>query len=100
MPGKRLSFTLPVEPISPPLKPVSRNSGQRALVEAPGTAPGSEELIATPFIAIAAQGAKSNITLAALFSNRSRSVRIAAPRSGALWLVAPNAVIFCPQGQF
>jgi hypothetical protein len=37
-------------------------------VEAPGTAPGSEELISTPFIAIAAQGGGSNITVAARFS--------------------------------
>jgi hypothetical protein len=34
----------------------------QALVEAPGTAPGSEELISTPFIAIATQGGTLNIT--------------------------------------
>jgi hypothetical protein len=37
------------------------------LVEAPGTAPGSEELISTPFIAIAALGGNLNITWTTLF---------------------------------
>jgi hypothetical protein len=70
MPGKRSSFTLPVEPISPPPKPASRSKStrNRALVEAPGTAPGSEELISTPFIAVAAQGGARNISLMAHFS--------------------------------
>ena len=66
MPGKRPSFTLPVEPISPPPKPAVPL--KRALVEAPGTAPGSEELISTPFIAIAAQSGRPNISLVMLFS--------------------------------
>jgi len=39
-------------------------------VEAPGTAPGSEELISTPFIAIAAQGGAANISIMAHFSKR------------------------------
>jgi hypothetical protein len=39
-------------------------------VEAPGTAPGSEELISTPFIAIAAQGGAGNIRIMAHFSKR------------------------------
>jgi len=66
MPGKRAPFTLPVEPISPPPKPALPL--KRALVEAPGTAPGSEELISTPFIAIAAQGGRPNIRLVRIFS--------------------------------
>src|SRR3984893_680684 len=41
--------------------PRTLENASRALVEAPGTAPGSEELISTPFIAIAAQGGSSNI---------------------------------------
>ena len=68
MPGKRQSFTLPVEPISPPPKSAQcvrshrpPDNAEQALVEAPGTAPGSEELISTPFIAIAARGSSLNI---------------------------------------
>jgi hypothetical protein len=41
------------------------------LVEAPGTAPGSEELISTPFIAIAAKSGGSNISTIELFSKRN-----------------------------
>src|SRR3984893_4023461 len=41
--------------------PRTLENASRALVEAPGTAPGSEELISTPFIAIAAKGGNSNI---------------------------------------
>ena len=58
MPGKRPSFTLPVEPISPPPERTESQIATNALgVEAPGTAPGSEKLISTPFIAIAATSA-------------------------------------------
>ena len=46
---------------NPPLPRLRSRLSQRALVEAPGTAPGSEELISTPFIAIAAQGGRLNI---------------------------------------
>ncbi len=53
MPSKRPSFTLPVEPISPPPKRTLGNKKLCTWVEAPGTAPGSEKLIPTPFIAIA-----------------------------------------------
>jgi hypothetical protein len=42
-------------------------------VEAPGTAPGSEELISTPFIAIAAQGGAANIRIMAHFSKRKKT---------------------------
>jgi hypothetical protein len=45
MPSERSPFWSPVEPISPPPKPASR---QRVWVEAPGTAPGSERLIPMP----------------------------------------------------
>jgi hypothetical protein len=44
MPSERSPFGSPVEPISPPPKPAC----QRAWVEAPGTAPGSERLISMP----------------------------------------------------
>ena len=46
MPSERQSFTLPVEPISPPPKHVYQVNLPKAhaLVEAPGTAPGSEKL--------------------------------------------------------
>jgi len=40
MPGKNFPFTTRVEPISPPYQPDSKEI-QLALVEAPGTAPGS-----------------------------------------------------------
>ncbi len=57
MPSERTPFTLPVEPISPPSKSVSVFPHTQILVEAPGTAPGSEELISKPFIAIAGEPA-------------------------------------------
>src|ERR1700690_3975965 len=44
MPSERSPFGSPVEPISPPPKPAC----ERAWVEAPGTAPGSERLISMP----------------------------------------------------
>ena len=45
MPGKNLTFTTHVDPVSPPPIP-SRLGGQGTeLVEAPGTAPGSVTLI-------------------------------------------------------
>src|SRR3984893_14201172 len=48
----------------------------RAWVEAPGTAPGSEELISTSFIAIAAQGGGGNISVLAHFSKRNGKRRL------------------------
>jgi len=54
---------------NPPLPRLGSRLHERAWVEAPGTAPGSEELISTPFIAIAAQGGAANISIMAHFSN-------------------------------
>ncbi len=55
---------------------------QRAWVEAPGTAPGSEELISTPFIAIAAQGGGLNISSMAHFSKRNGKRRLTSGAHG------------------
>src|SRR5712664_2816890 len=43
IPGKNRAFTTPVDPGSPPWTP--RRKMRRRMVEAPGTAPGSETLI-------------------------------------------------------
>ena len=58
MPGKSKPFTSLVDPISPPSETACRSRrslapGLRPVVEAPGTAPGSERLIPIAFIAIA-----------------------------------------------
>ena len=55
---------------NPPPPRLESRLKERAWVEAPGTAPGSEELISTPFIAIAAQGGAANISTMAHFSKR------------------------------
>ena len=60
MPGKSKVLYAFVDPISPPSDAAAptRNSGRlRHVVEAPGTAPGSDRLITTAFITIAGKPA-------------------------------------------
>jgi membrane protease YdiL (CAAX protease family) len=49
-------------------------------VEAPGTAPGSEEFISTPFIAVAARGGPPNIGASGLISKANAEALAAMPR--------------------
>src|ERR1700720_2943346 len=60
---------------NPSLPRLGSRLQQRAWVEAPGTAPGSEELISTSFITIAAQGGELNISVMAHFSKRKTKSR-------------------------